>query len=680
MTLKANKDLNFLAQMFSDDIAKYHSAIWLKSDFEAPVWRCEFSTSGSFDLNFGYLISSGTLSEDVATTCKYWLIVVSSPKDSALQHALAHQYARVTLACSWIDYLILNSEHFDFGAFGFSTLTADSIQGAAHDILCKTSRAESIYRYSDRVNSMARAGIEHYPQSRVKEIIEEWPALACLPEDMSGCTPEVLLSMRAWLHDYGFLKWNSQRSFKLDSSKVSKAFFQETLRGVAAQKPFLPLFASDEYRNKSRSGNRYDAVPTSMKGQLERPSKSACVLTMRTIQCFRIMRDAELRTTWIPSYTTLDAADNTELDGPDGRFSTLPPPVAFYALRGAIEFAEEFGDVIVDSYCNILESGRNASEQPNQLSKETIHSCIAEPLRKIGITSWNDVDRKRDRFSRFADETKDFAPKSLSQHIRILYGATAIIVGTTMARRVDEMTGLDSMNAIDSSGRNLIFDNAKSTRGLGGLRAQEARPILAVAVKSIARLQRIHKALYRHGYLNAHSNLFQYPSRDDIRALCQANTWNMHRCTDAFCDFIQMPIIDGKRYYVRQHQLRRFFAMIFFWHYSFGGLDILRWFLGHKDIEMVYRYITESTPGGILRHIKAQHAAANISSHQDLGAYLQERFGINKYVFISAEKLEPYIEILLEEGSVLIEPVFFNTEQGREYKIMVKVVRNECSK
>lgn len=245
-----------------------------------------------------------------------------------------------------------------------------------------------------------------------------------------------------------------------------------------------------------------------------------------------------------------------------------------------------------------------------------------------------------------------------------------------MARRQDELVNLDSEAALDEGGQNLIFGNAKSTSLLGGLREEEARPIIAIAAKAIHRLQRLHRALRRLGYLTGPSKLLQYPSRNEPHVLVTASPKAHDGCIDSFCDYIKTPLKDGKRYYIRQHQLRRFFCMIFFWHRSFAGLDTLRWFLGHHDIAQVYRYITETTPGAVLRGVKAQHTIENLSSYTNLREYLAARFGIDDFTLLDTHKLEAYVEILLEEGAVSIEPLFFTNSSAQDYKILVKVLDN----
>lgn len=52
--------------------------------------------------------------------------------------------------------------------------------------------------------------------------------------------------------------------------------------------------------------------------------------------------------------------------------------------------------------------------------------------------------------------------------------------------------------------------------------------------------------------------------------------------TNIFYDFTEVECENNKRFYMRQHQLRRFFAMAFFWGNGFGSMDTLRWFLGQR--------------------------------------------------------------------------------------------------
>jgi hypothetical protein len=136
---------------------------------------------------------------------------------------------------------------------------------------------------------------------------------------------------------------------------------------------------------------------------------------------------------------------------------------------------------------------------------------------------------------------------------------------------------------------------------------------------------------------------------------------------------VEVECEDNKRFYMRQHQLRRFFAMAFFWGNGYGSMDTLRWFLGHTDVQHLYHYITESTEGSVLKSVKAQYVYENLDKQEDLRSILIERYGTSNFSLIEREVLEDYIEDLIVENKLEVEPEFFTDDNGQNYKILIKV-------
>ncbi len=123
--------------------------------------------------------------------------------------------------------------------------------------------------------------------------------------------------------------------------------------------------------------------------------------------------------------------------------------------------------------------------------------------------------------------------------------------------------------------------------------------------------------------------------------------------------------------------MRRFFAMLFFWGSAFGGMDTLRWFLGHTDISHLYHYITESIPGDVLRSVKANFAGHILKQQpekaHELAAIIQHHFGTDNFSVLDSDELDEYVEELMIEGRVEIEPEFLETVEGNSYRILIKV-------
>jgi hypothetical protein len=139
-----------------------------------------------------------------------------------------------------------------------------------------------------------------------------------------------------------------------------------------------------------------------------------------------------------------------------------------------------------------------------------------------------------------------------------------------------------------------------------GLRSTQARPIEPIGASMIAEIERFQRILNRIGFGNRVSTLFSPPSGHGTNNRINADTFAFNKHLDEFCDYFEIPLnSDGKRYYIRQHQLRRFFALLFFHSNSFGSLETLQWMLGHTDLRHVWHYITESMEGEVLRGVNA---------------------------------------------------------------------------
>ncbi len=191
-----------------------------------------------------------------------------------------------------------------------------------------------------------------------------------------------------------------------------------------------------------------------------------------------------------------------------------------------------------------------------------------------------------------------------------------------------------------------------------------------------------------------------------------ADIYNDH--LDAFCDYFETSCVQREsgelyRYYIRQHQLRRFFAMVFFWSKSFDGLDTLRWMLGHTDIEHLYHYVTEAQTGDVLNGVKASYLVDQLSARKleniaELKHVLAKRYGIsaanvsistiseaipdfedvNEYKTIPSmetmrqrETLERQVLELIEDDIVTLEPEFFIVEgvdgTHQDFNLILKV-------
>ena len=75
----------------------------------------------------------------------------------------------------------------------------------------------------------------------------------------------------------------------------------------------------------------------------------------------------------------------------------------------------------------------------------------------------------------------------------------------------------------------------------------------------------------------------------------------------------------------------------------------------------------------MLKSVKAQYAYETLDNQEDLKILLVEKYGTSNFSLIEREILEDYIEELIEENKVIVEPEFIIDDSGKKYKILVKV-------
>lgn len=319
------------------------------------------------------------------------------------------------------------------------------------------------------------------------------------------------------------------------------------------------------------------------------------------------------------------------------RFETYPSQHLFKILETAIEFHYEFGDKIVNHYIENIKCNKKTNN--------------------IKIDKKNSANY----FLKIRNNESEY------HLLKVYYGVVQFVVGALMARRQSELLSLTALNCLDESEEFLIFNRSKSSTGLFGVRGVYKLPIDELAVTMIKNLQKIHIAC------NSSSPLFNMPNSTThiISSLMDTNEYNNH--LDIFFDYIEAPVIGNKRLYIRQHQLRRFFALSFFWGSGFGSLDTLRWFLGHTDIKHVYHYITESVSGEVLNSVKSQYVAENIGKYEDLLTFVKSKYQTESLDLLDTNSLMEYINEMLDQNLIEIEPEFLSDNAQNRYEIMVKI-------
>lgn len=687
-----------LADILGDRHSEYRSAWWLKSDFEAPIWECEFGPdhiSLNFQINIdGYDLTS-PIHSHLLEVCKSWLCIQTHPDiTGGISHAPRSAYNLVTRALREIDYFLLNSANLNLVQMGLAGVTESDLYKFLFDIGSNRTALEGIYHWTETLREFLLSHSQTLTPAEIENAIEKRPELAQIePDDdvmQLMLSDEELVAARVflWKEEFYCYSTGSNYRFTPNTSKLASAIYRNTLWGKFINKTIpntLCIAPIDRYDIEMPRA----CVRTAIE---ERCSESRLRTYWQTLRSMGILESIGLK---VPAKALAGISfeqvmQSLELKSP-GRYQTLPIEVCTHALKHGIEYYLEHGEHLINSYLMVVERAVHDNVSCAEIIRRYgIASLADERTHSMGVMTWhltenvalreaNPGSSDKPRISRAEFFSRLRSNEGLIEQLRVLYASIFVAVGILMARRQGELLKVNAGSCLDKSGQYFIFENEKS--GVAGNRQKEFRPIPEIASRMIRHLESVQNKLRSLGLLSEPTRLFSYPDRTGL-TLVDSSPTNINRILDGFCDYFKVASNpEGKRYYIRQHQLRRFFAMAFFWGNSFGGMDTLRWFLGHTDLEHLYHYITESVSGAVLRSVKAQYAGDQIRRSSpdanSLAELASRHFGTNRYSVLDAIELDEFIEELIEEGRVTIEPEFFQALDGENYRILIKVVAGD---
>lgn len=669
----------------------FYSAPWLKSPFESHVWHIVIGGHKSV-IDFRVKLDDGTLLVDSrhsellrALKC-FLLLQTHLDVTGGIVYSSASMNSRVMIGTHICEYFLINSQELGLAKFGLGAITESDgyrmLKRLAH-----FDASDGIYRWSERLAHHLKVAGNSLDEATVAQTLFEIPELSRVCEsDMLGLDFVELLRARVWLWVNGYYKfshYDDGHMFTVDSNKLMPILYPRGTLKTSWKKSHIPEL--HVFRGPCLIREKPGA-PVRGAQRCENPLR----YYVKAIGTLVHLKRLDLT---VPHELVRATSNRTfikQLDlQPLGRYATLPHDVVLKALADALEFSLKYGDEILNAY---VEVSRCAAAQGVSvgtfLSTRPIERFLGPNLSALGTNCWSVALQVKQQFCRgrkgipASDAEREFFQRfrlghGLFELLYVLGGAILIVVGTLMARRQGELIDLKAGAFLDESGSRLVFDGRKS--GTQDIRQRLVRPIPPVAVDLLLSLENFQDRLVTLGIIKHRTNLFSLPKlhRHDLSSVSDS------RCNmmlDRFCDFIELPNNSlGQRYYIRQHQLRRFFAMLFFWGNSFSGLDTLRWFLGQTDAEHLYHYISESTPGWVLRSVKVDYAVerTKVGDPQTLPLLdlLEERFGTRNVLILDAEELGDYMEELMIEGRVSVEPHFIQGLEGREYRIMITVAQ-----
>ncbi|WP_075256211.1 site-specific integrase [Herbaspirillum camelliae] len=670
------KELDFINQFRLNHNTLEHAS-WRISEFSADVWECVFGTTRR-TIDFRKTIDDGSLLTDsknlrLLEDIKRFLCLQTHPVlTGSVVLAPNTAGARVAQALHTLDYFLLRSNQFGVAANGFRLITANDVIAFIDALTSRRSIKNSIYEPKHRMlRYLAEVSVSERDFARVHAANPDLFELTEGEELELPC--DQTLIARAWLKlndcyqpaNHGTVtEYRYRVTRKRLLAKVIGGHVLTELKFDGLRLPGFDVAPSRWFAQE------LTAVPVN---NLLDDERAAVEYVSQYLAVLRGMQVARQYGISLLSEQALAALDGAELllkerTKERARFTTLPFSLANDLLSQSIGFFLEYGEPLVNYYLTLARKGDDIREM----------TCpVPTKLTTLGIVAWRSNASAPDEF--FHQLRRG---ESLFNMLEVLLGAIAVMVNTLMARRVSELEELTADSIVEEHGAYFLAIYLRKAN-VGRHRKRVLRPLPDIAAEALQLLAKLSRTLQELGYPNE-GRLFEVPYSAWNRAQLYYGTCqpDLRRCFDRFCDFHQTTQDEqGRRYYVRAHQLRRNFAMLFFWKGSFGGIEVLRYFLGHSKPSMTYRYVTEAVSGKVLRRVKATVAKDLIKVDHpgtaELAQLVCERYGIslNELHILPERDVVDYVEDLILSGEAEVEPEFFNGPKGEEYRVLYRVIR-----
>ncbi len=717
---------------------------WLESSFDADKWVLTFGkTPKTIHWDTVYLDDGKKLTDakhqKLLNSFKYWITAADNPLENGGKIiSPITAYHKVNKVIALINAILLHSKELKLAKCHLLNVNDDFWLNILTQF-AENGNFQGVYEIDKRTKVLLDNASQGISDVDVQAFKEKYPYVSqdvaqddiflCLADRDKACT---------WLFEQGYYKHGRGVHYGGNSAVLSKLLFDGKMLYHDIHAPNYPeLHLKEPNRN-----SEYRAVENKdASSGTNTKTISVYIEAIRLIHTNLEREDAASPT--VLSERVSAGSINQLVDLKKvGRTRTLPPKFVFNLIRQCYEFAKEHlptdkGAVtLLDEILTLLAKARSKSaakksnpHRPHQDSPswdEEAHrnmsgsergywfqteaiNCLSDEYLKKGIKQVQgfeaSVEKRHERIR---------ANESLFDLFSILQGAIQILVGAIMARRQDELTKLKShgnlspnLNPFSKEGAKTEYSLTFKVKKTGskGVNATIERPIPLSIAKFIWQLEQFNIKANELNLAKGKLSLFNNLTLKGCQ-LSPISHMIYNSYLDALCDYVETDLVqydngDYRRNYVRQHQLRRFFAMAFFWSKGFDGMDALRWMLGHSDLEHLYHYISESETGAVLNGAKASvivrgvvdstSELAKLDGIEEVRKIIAERLTGDSSTPITIESVseaaedyddESYLTIphisqiqkeqdietevihLLDEGRITLEPEFFTIDDS----------------
>jgi hypothetical protein len=359
----------------------------------------------------------------------------------------------------------------------------------------------------------------------------------------------------------------------------------------------------------------------------------------------------------------------------------IPIPVGLRYLGEALRWVDEYGDALVDFYLRVVQQTNRAGvpyakRKPGGSQRQgrlIARLGIPEELAGLGVglnRIYPNTNIKKD-FDEFRSKP------TLHQAIECFIGAVVISIGMLKPARSSELVNVSRDCLIGDSPYWLDTELAKRT-AKEYKEVTDGKPIPDITARAIQQVQRLGRGLariYDDKDEYATSRLFYLPTRVFGKKKIGHNGMLDHYL-DSFCDYVGLPVDAlGRRWYIRVHEMRKWFLLLLVWSGRFNVLDAARSIAGHTNQEHLQAYIEREAPHESMSEVESIYAADRLRQFEEEGCptscdeglnelyeKILRKFDVSGLEMIPARAWESYLRQLHESGEFSIE--LFNISAG----------------
>jgi hypothetical protein len=305
-----------------------------------------------------------------------------------------------------------------------------------------------------------------------------------------------------------------------------------------------------------------------------------------------------------------------EFGGRSGRTKTAPVQQTMELVDRSIRWVLDYAPVLLDlrdKYFETLDSGLRSAQRLDFLSPIILRTVIPDgPGRPFPING----------------NSKRTTTPGLELGVavnRFVPTACAIVICAFTGRRHNEVLTLRAAGsrnqACISHDENGFWIEAFIEKTSQEWVKTPCNELVAAAVKILERWSAPARTI------SGKPGLFQL-RRLSFKAVVR---FYLRTSLKEFATFLQLtPLLDGSQWEFLPHQFRRFFAIMYFWHYHYRNLAALSHHYRHFDPAMTLTYVTEHDTGVIFREVDKEHTTTLLCEtalgERNLSGAFGERF------------------------------------------------------